>query len=404
MKHPVPSLVCLLLFFPAPPRASRAQAPPPPEFEGFAFSWYTKPGKYPPSKTRTLCCPSRDKKWQKAAWKGPYCDFLPENTDAYTAAGRTCLSLKVTPPPQGGRPAGAEVQSAGTFGYGSFRVHMATPTRGNNNLKDGTSSAFYLRVPGKGEIGLEIRSMYQGLIGYRRGVADLLVRDFTSTPPRVWRSLGVLYFDPSTGFHTFGFDRRAGRVEFYADDARLAILTSRSFPLPAGPGTLLLSHWTGDPAWTGGPPRNQKGKFITDYLTVDWVSYTPVFFAASPGEISLSSGGRADLELEAGTWFSGKPYLVLAAFSEVSNPFDLGYMLVPLSPDTFTFALFGMANSPLFPGFMGKVSGTGKARPSFLLPPGLSPLLKYRSLRFTCVSLDPSRVFTSNPVLVKLVP
>ncbi len=395
--------LCLAAFL--PPGLLPAQSPPAPDFEGFAFSWYTQPGKYPPTRTRTLCCPSKDKKWKKAVWKGhPYCDFLAENVDAYTAAGRTNLSMKVTPPPSGGRAAGAEIQSAGTFGYGSFRVHMATPARSNNYLKEGTSSAFYLRVPGKGEIGVEIRSKFQGLIGYKRGVADLVVRDFSAAPPRTWRGMGVLYFDPTTGFHSFGFDWRPGRVDFYADNSRLATLVSSTFPIPAGAGNLLLSHWTGDPSWTGGPPRDKNGKYVTNYMTVDWVSWTPVFFSAEPGEISLSAGGRADLRLQAGSWFAGKPYLVLSAFSEVSNPFDLGYVKVPLSPDTFTFTLFGMANSPVFPGFMGKLSAQGTAQASVLLPPGLSPLLKYRSLRFTCVSLDPARVFVTNPVLVQLVP
>ncbi len=394
----IPALCSILLSLPV---SARAQSLPRPEFEGFPFSWYTQPGKYPPTSNRTLCCPSKDKRWKKVLWKGhPFCLFLAENADAFRnpSTGRTCLSLVTAPPAGAGKPSGAQVQSASSFGYGSFRVHMATPPRENNFLLEGTSSAFYLRVPGKGEIGLEIRSKFQGLIGYKRGVADLVVRDFTTTPPKVWKKAAVLFFDPSTGFHSYGFDRRKGGIDFYADSALLASLPASAFPIPSGAGNLSLSHWTGDSSWTGRSPKRKK------YFVVDWVSYTPVFFAASPREISLSKGGRSDLALEAGPRFAGSPYLVLAAVSEVSDPFDLGYIELPLSPDAFTFALFGLANSPLFPGFQGRLSSLGTARPALVLPGGLSRLLKGMELRFAALSPVATAPFVTNPVLVKLVP
>ncbi len=70
MNYPrllVPALWLAASFLPV---SLPAQAPPPPDFEGFAFSWYTQPGKYPPTRTRKLCCPSKDKKWKKVLLAG----------------------------------------------------------------------------------------------------------------------------------------------------------------------------------------------------------------------------------------------------------------------------------------------------------------------------------------------
>ncbi|KAL6414872.1 Beta-glucanase [Ilyonectria robusta] len=62
-----------------------------------------------------------------------------------------------------------------------------------------------------------------------------------------------LGFDPTAGFHEYRFDYTPGRVIFYGDSKRIAVMEGSAMPSAAG--HLILQHWSnGNPKWSGGPP------------------------------------------------------------------------------------------------------------------------------------------------------
>lgn len=76
--------------------------------------------------------------------------------------------------------------------------------------------------------------------------------------------------NPSDGFHEYRYDWLPDRVEFYLDGQLLRTMFTS---LPDGPGKLMLNHWSnGDPAWSGGPPRQDA---------VMTIMYLKTYFNAS---------------------------------------------------------------------------------------------------------------------------
>ena len=76
--------------------------------------------------------------------------------------------------------------------------------------------------------------------------------------------LYALPFDPSAGYHTYGFDWYADRVEFYIDDMTTPVWTSCS-NIPQDPMYVYFNSWV-----EKNPPANHGNGVSTEY--VDWVT------------------------------------------------------------------------------------------------------------------------------------
>lgn len=80
-----------------------------------------------------------------------------------------------------------------------------------------------------------------------------------------------LTFDPTADFHEYRFDYTPGRVVFFADSTKLAVMEGNEV-LSVG-GHLILQHWSnGNPLWSGGPPESDA---------VLEISYVKAYFNTS---------------------------------------------------------------------------------------------------------------------------
>jgi hypothetical protein len=80
-----------------------------------------------------------------------------------------------------------------------------------------------------------------------------------------------LSFNPTTGFHRYGFLWTATSIEWYADGQPIFGYTDPpTTQIPCSkPGYIMMNTWTGRPTWGGGPPTS------TATSVYDWVKYWP---------------------------------------------------------------------------------------------------------------------------------
>jgi hypothetical protein len=78
-----------------------------------------------------------------------------------------------------------------------------------------------------------------------------------------------LGFDPSAGYHEYGFNWYPDKIEFFVDAMGVPFYTLASAPaIPQNPGYITVNCWSrGDAGWEGGLPTS------TTSMYVDWVSY-----------------------------------------------------------------------------------------------------------------------------------
>ncbi|HKX46915.1 MAG TPA: FG-GAP repeat protein, partial [Planctomycetota bacterium] len=89
-------------------------------------------------------------------------------------------------------------------------------------------------------------------------------------------------------------------------------------------------------------------------------------------ELSLSSGGTAELSIEAGPLSGGDFYLLMLGASGqapgVVLPSAGGPVAVPLEPDALTLSVLAQLASPVFQGFVGFTDAEGTATAALVLP------------------------------------
>lgn len=119
--------------------------------------------------------------------------------------------------------------------------------------------------------------------------------------------------------------------------------------------------------------------------------------------INEKTGGSIDLNIKAGTLNADRNYLILGTVTGTSPGTALpgGLATLPVNWDPFTDLALGMANSPVFHEFMGKLDNLGKASARLNAPP--VPGLAGISMHFACCLNCPFD-FASNPVEIEIVP
>ena len=212
----------------------------------------------------------------------------------------------------------------------------------------------------------------------------------------------ILNFDPSKGYHTYRFDWYSNRDEFFVDSRHEQTVTNAVLPTPTMPGKLFFNAWTGMSNWGGNPPNKN-----TDFL-IKWVNYTPVYFKTSQTRIRVSTGGQANLFLEAGPSHTGRAYAILTTLQATNLGTPLGGNLtLPLDLNWSTFVFLPLANTTTFPGFIGTFNGQGKATAGVNIPTGLGPTAVGLKLHFAYLAINAAlNGFTaaSNPIVITLVP
>ncbi|PHH84970.1 hypothetical protein CDD83_1103 [Cordyceps sp. RAO-2017] len=181
------------------------------------------------------------------------------------------IELRVNGAPKNDAVPGAEMDSARVdMHWGSYRAGLKlTAVRG-------TCAAFFWYFNDTQEIDMEFLSQLYDA-GRQLYPVNLVVQSrksmeagYDASRTETFRRVN-LSFDPTAGFHEYRFDYLPGRVVFYADSVKLAVMQGEE--IPTNGGHLILQHWSnGDPMWSGGPPTQ-------DALLL--VSYVKAYFNSS---------------------------------------------------------------------------------------------------------------------------
>jgi beta-glucanase (GH16 family) len=127
---------------------------------------------------------------------------------------------------------------------------------------------------------------------------EFLTPDFANTPgkgkvrcmlhPGDLGGPQALPFNPSEGFHRYGFLFTPERVQWTADGK--VIQTVEKVAL-GGHGILMMNAWTGNPNWGGGPP-SQDAQAVYDWVKY-WPGATAIPADAAPVRPAHRSGRKA---------------------------------------------------------------------------------------------------------------
>ena len=116
-----------------------------------------------------------------------------------------------------------------------------------------------------------------------------------------------------------------------------------------------LASWTQDDGSAGGASR-----------------YRGASLSALPHALSASAGNGVQFAIELGVAEAGRPYVLLPSLGGTAPglPLPSGPGTLPLNVDALTLAFLGVAPSPMFPGFLGLLDGSGSASASLTPPAG----------------------------------
>ena len=149
----------------------------------------------------------------------------------------------------------------------------------------------------------------------------------------------------------------------YSDEIRGIVLADNEDPLIAGftiPGsTFPVSN--GFDMTTNGSTDAFVGHVSSD-LVDD--------FIAEPTTLSQAVGGVVEFTLHPGLDNRQRNYLIFGGVtgSAPGTPLPGGYVTLPINWDLFTNFIIAMANSPVFPNFLGPVDNAGNATAKFDTP------------------------------------
>jgi hypothetical protein len=143
---------------------------------------------------------------------------------------------------------------------------------------------------------------------------------------------------------------------------------------------------------------------------IDNISITPQVpnFVSSPLEISVATGGTVNFALDAGPTYAGKTYIILTGVTGTHPGFALSGINVPLNMDVWTFMAFDLINSPLMPGFLSSLDGSGQGSAAFNAYGTFPPSALYLTLYFDYLVLKgvsgPPVLFASYPAYTLFKP
>ena len=122
----------------------------------------------------------------------------------------------------------------------------------------------------------------------------------------------------------------------------------------------------------------------TSYFSSSYVFGLDPFMVPTRISVSAAAGGTIGYAIDFPDTAAGDNYLVLMSASG-TGPFTFGAQ-VPLTVDPLTMASLQGALAPLQTGFVGRLSGFGKASASLLVPPGLFNVLVGFDLQLAAVA------------------
>jgi beta-glucanase (GH16 family) len=160
---------------------------------------------------------------------------------------------------------GGEIQTLPTYSYGYYETRMKVAS------VSGLCDSFFWIEQGYGphEIDIEFLTNESWIGSASSGQVHLTLH------PSEQAYILHLPFNPSRGFHRYGFLWRSGHLDFTVDGAVAHSFDDADLATPV-PGYIMMNTWTGAPDWGGGPPTADA---TTAY---DWVKFYPGATAVVP--------------------------------------------------------------------------------------------------------------------------
>jgi endo-1,3-1,4-beta-glycanase ExoK len=190
-----------------------------------------------------------------------YGSFVPSNVDL--SKGMLCLKLTQQQGSNGIISVGGELQSATTYGYGTYEWVMrasstsSTPTGAGNVVSGQISSGFSFVNNSQTEIDFEIEGQRPSTIW---------MTNWQTTSKKQYSS--VILAAPDAAFHRYKFVWAPGRIDFYLDNALVSTHTSN---VPSAPAYIMMNHWgTNSTGWGGLATVG-----VQRYLYISSFTYTP---------------------------------------------------------------------------------------------------------------------------------
>jgi len=205
------------------------------------------------------------KTWQIAGpWRATGNNlFLPANgqiVSAHEGQPGGYLLLTVT----ANKLEGGEIQTVpADYGYGYYEVRMKV-----TDVPGVCVSFFWIgKDYGPGEIDIEFLTNESWIGSADRGQVHYTVHpDWSANQTAYTQSLP---FNPSKGFHRYGFLWTPGRLDYTVDGAIVKTFTNPPSAnlINTEGGYIMMNAWTGNANWGGGPPTANATS------AYDWVKY-----------------------------------------------------------------------------------------------------------------------------------
>ncbi len=152
----------------------------------------------------------------------------------------------------------------------------------------------------------------------------------------------------------------------------------------------------------GGRLPNSGSGWI--YYPSTWVyGSANLTLTATTPTISIVTGGRQALRINAGAGLGNKSYWIFGSATSTMPGISLTGIHIPLVPDPYTDIAIGAVSSKVFTNFMGKLGATGTATALLDVPANLSIPTGFR-LNHAYVVFDSTTgwvLTSSNPVSVE---
>ncbi len=141
--------------------------------------------------------------------------------------------------------------------------------------------------------------------------------------------------------------------------------------------------------------------------SVDLGAFERVALSAPTETISLATGGKQELRLDAGPAHAGAPFLIVGSATGTSPGLMIDGLLLPLVPDWYSNFLLNASTAAILMPKLGLLDAKGTRQVVFKLPSGLDPslagtVLYHAFVTFVPVTLEVTH--TSNAVSMTAVP
>lgn len=177
---------------------------------------------------------------------------------------------------------GSEIQTLDGYSYGYYETSMkVAPTSGVVN-------SFFVIAEGYDSGTIEI------------DVEILTNESWINSPdsglhPSNEQRIVDLDFNPTLGFHRYGFLWEPGKISYTIDGEIVAVNNDPKSNIGTDTAYIMMNAWTGNPSWGGGPPKQNATSYYDFVKFYDGVTEVITTVRGTGGNDGLAGGTNTDV-------------------------------------------------------------------------------------------------------------